>query len=83
MTTSLNQIAAEISAKSYVYNARVWNDRRVYVNLTGRSDRANGDRNLKVYFDSKTGWQIEHGKGYMSDGMIASLNAFRADYNVE
>lgn len=66
-----------------VRSAKNWNNKRVYVTLAAPSSAANGDRNLKIYYDGRTKeWVIEPYKGYLSDGMSAALDAFCAHYRI-
>ena len=76
--TDLNQIAKEIAELDVVASASVWNDRRVYVNLVGFDRSFAGDRNTKVFFDPKTGWNADLGKGTTSRKFYDSLEALRA-----
>ncbi|MFG1370672.1 hypothetical protein V5F32_00685 [Xanthobacter oligotrophicus] len=79
----LDIIASGAEALPCVRRATNWNERRVYVTLAAPPSRANGDRNLKIYFDGASkAWVIEPYKGYLSDGMIAALNTFCAHYNI-
>lgn len=79
---TLQDVANAANELDCVYNAKVWNDRRVYVNLVGFcSDRA-GDRNLKVFFDKKLGWVVDGLKGNMSGSLMASLNDFAAAHGI-
>ena len=81
--TSLDIIANGAEALPFVRTAKVWKDRRVYVTLAAAPSSANGDRNLKIYYDgaSKT-WVVEPYKGYLSDGMSTALEAFRSHYGI-
>lgn len=77
--TDLNQIALEIAELPEVYSARVWDNRRVYVNITGRNDKFAGDRNAKVFFDAKLDrWVIDGLKGCMSGEFLRNIKAFAA-----
>lgn len=78
MTNNLHAIAAEVAEHPAVYSAKVWNDRRVYVNLVGADRGFAGDRNLKVFFDAKLGWVFEEGRGIRTSALNASLDQFRA-----
>lgn len=81
MNTDITRIAAEMNDKPYVYSASNWNDRRVYINLMGKNARFAGDRNLKAYYDAKTGWAFEGFKGTMSAEFLESFEAFRAEFS--
>lgn len=81
--TTLDIVANGAEALPCVRSAKNWNDKRVYVTLAAPPSNANGDRNLKIYFDGRTkSWVVEPYKGYLSDGMIAALDAFRAHYGI-
>jgi hypothetical protein len=75
--TDLNAIVTEISKLNEVYGAKIWNDRRVYVNITGAKKDFAGDRNAKVFFDAKDGkWHIDGLKGCMSQEFGANIRKF-------
>lgn len=74
---TLAEIATEAQALPEVYNASIWNDRRVYVTITGRDTSFAGDRNAKVYWDSKTQrWHIDGLKGVMSSEFRNNIRKF-------
>lgn len=77
---SINDILAEISALPEVYSAKIWEGRRIYVNIAGRDTAKAGDRNAKVYWDSKTGWHIDGLKGAMSGTFSANIRRFASVY---
>ncbi len=76
--TNLKDIAAAAEKLDCVYSASIWNDRRVYVNLVGADRSYAGDRNLKVYWDAKSGWVIDGLKGIMTSECRESLNSFKS-----
>ncbi|MFG1378894.1 hypothetical protein [Xanthobacter autotrophicus] len=80
--TNLNTLAAELNALDAVYTAKVWEGRRVYVNIAGRTDGYKADTTTKLYFDAKNGWVYEPGKGYMSAAFSANLHAVGAAYGI-
>lgn len=81
--TPLDVVANGAKTLSFVRNAKNWNDKRVYVTLAAPPSTANGDRNLKIYYDGHTkAWVVEPYKGYLSDGMSAALDAFRTHYGI-
>ena len=77
---NLQKIAEALNAKPYVYEAKIWNEKRVYVNFVGADKGFAGDRNLKAYYDPKLGWVHEGLKGTMSRACRASFESFYADY---
>jgi len=76
---ALDTIIDQIKDRADVYSAKIWNDRRVYVNLTGADSSFAGDRNIKVYYDIKSGWVIDGMKGTMSTLCAHSLASFREE----
>ena len=76
MTKTLDQIAAEVAEYSEVASAKVWNDRRVYINFVGFDRSFAGCRNLKVYYDAKTGWRFEGDKGTYASEFIRNARSF-------
>jgi hypothetical protein len=79
MTTleTLAQIVDQVSQLPEVYSAKVWMDKRVYVNIAGRDNARAGDRNIKVYFDGgQNKWVIDNIKGCMSASFSHNLKAF-------
>jgi hypothetical protein len=77
---TLSEIAAEVEALDCVNSAQIWNDRRVYVNIAGKDGAKAGDRNAKVFYDVKTGWNIDGLKGTMSSDFHTNIRAFAAIY---
>lgn len=74
---TLKEIVAQVQDLPEVYSAKIWEDRRVYVNITGRNTSFAGDRNAKVYYDAKTErWHIEGLKGNMSRDFSRSIRKF-------
>lgn len=79
-TADLATMAKQLLDRPDVYTAKVWQDRRIYVGLTGYDKSWAGDRNLKMYYDPKLGWVYEGFKGLMSHGFRASFASFCADF---
>ena len=80
MTTDRSAIIAEIEKLSCVYSAKEFGDKRVYVNIVGRNNSFAGDRNAKVFYDTKLGWRIEGLKGNMSHEFARNIRAFAEIY---
>ena len=78
--SNLTALATEVAARPEVASAKVWNDRRVYVNFVGFDGSKAGDRNAKCYYDAKAGWVIDGLKGTMSSEFNRSIRAFAADH---
>lgn len=76
MTKTLTEIAAEADQFPGVHSAKVWNDRRVYINFVGFDRSFAGCRNLKVYFDAKLGWTFDGDKGTYASEFIRNARAF-------
>lgn len=74
--TDLAEIVAAAEAHPGVYSAKIWNDRRVYINFVGSDRGFAGCRNLKVYFDIKAGWRFEGDKGNYPAEFIRNARAF-------
>lgn len=75
--TDLSALAAEIANLPEVSSAKVWDGRRVYVNITGRNTSKAGDRNAKVYFDGKLErWVIDGLKGTFSPEFNYNIRKF-------
>lgn len=77
---TVNEIIAEVSPLQEVYSTKAWEGRRVYVNIAGADRSKAGDRNAKVYWDTKTGWHIDGIKGTMSATFSANIRKFAAVY---
>ena len=75
-TKTLAEIKAEAEAFAGVSSANIWNDRRVYINFVGYDRSFAGCRNLKVYYDIKTGWQFEGAKGTYTSDFARNARAF-------
>jgi len=73
---NLSEIKAEAEKFEGVYSASIWNDRRVYVNFIGADRAFAGCRNLKVYYDAKSGWQVDGIKGNYPSEFIRNARAF-------
>lgn len=80
---TLKEIKAEVEAFEGVYSASIWNDRRVYVNFTGFDRSFAGCRNLKVYYDIKSGWRFEGDKGNYTSEFIRNARAFVAHVGMQ
>lgn len=78
--TDLTAIVAEITQLPEVYSAKIWDGRRVYVNIVGYDRAFAGDRNAKVYYDLKLGWQIDGLKGNRSSTFGHNLRSFADKY---
>lgn len=76
MTTTLEAIAADAMQRPEVYDAKIWDNRRVYINFVGYDRSFAGCRNLKVYYDSKAGWRFEGAKGTYPSEFINNARAF-------
>ena len=74
--TALSEIKTEAEKFEGVYSASIWNDRRVYINFAGADRSFAGCRNLKVYYDARTGWQFEGDKGNYPSSFIRNARAF-------
>lgn len=79
---TLQEVADEANKLDCVYNAKTWNDRRVYVNLVGFTPSRAGDRNLKLFYCPKLGWKVDGLKGNMSGSLKASLTKFAAVHGI-
>lgn len=77
---TLEDIAAEMNKRLEVYQAKVWNGRRVYVNFVGFNARFAGDKNAKCFYDPKLGWVIEGLKGTMSSDFSSSIKTFAREF---
>jgi hypothetical protein len=75
---TLSEIAAEAKAFPGVYAAKIWQDRRVYINFVGYDTSFAGCRNLKIYYDVKAGWRIDGIRGNLSREFAANARAFAA-----
>jgi hypothetical protein len=74
---NLNEILAEVQKLPEVYSAKIWEDRRIYINITGAKKDFAGDRNAKIFYDAKTErWHIEGLKGTMSSEFGANIRKF-------
>jgi hypothetical protein len=69
--TTLTQ--SEINKIDAVERTSLWQD-RIYITLRGVDSHANADLRTKIWVRGKT-LTIESGKGYHSDGFIASKEA--------
>ncbi|ODT13494.1 MAG: hypothetical protein ABS35_37690 [Kaistia sp. SCN 65-12] len=73
---NLSEIKTEAEKFEGVYSTSIWNDRRVYINFVGADRSFAGCRNLKVYYDIKTGWQFQGDKGNFPADFIRNARAF-------
>lgn len=78
MTKTLAEIKTEAELVAGVAAAKIWNDRRVYINFAGYDSKFAGCRNLKVYYDIKAGWRMEGDKGTMAAEFARNARAFLA-----
>jgi len=78
--TTQSEIIAEVSKLDSVYSAKAFGDKRVYVNIVGYNRSFAGDRNAKVFWDTKLGWRIEGLKGNMSHEFARNIRAFADAY---
>lgn len=75
--TNLTALATELSSRSDVASAKIWNDVRIYITFAGRDFSKAGDKNLKFWFDGKSGkYCIDGWKGNMSSEFSANFYNF-------
>lgn len=78
------EIIAEVEMRPEVHSAKLWESgavKRVYVNIVGRDNAKAGDRNAKVYWDSKRQrWLIDGLKGNMSSEFARNIRSFARVY---
>lgn len=81
--TNLHEIAKTANELKMVESARVWKDKRVYVNLYDCQRSFRGDQSYQLYYCKDRGWISESGKGTMSSKFTHALIAFEAAMGIE